>query len=389
MSGMPGALSMPSAAGHRAGSVRGACVSQPFVIDPSFPDTALSPYAGTRRRHKALRALSGWLLLVAFVMIPVASTAASPEPQSMPPHPSQADIGQLEESAARAHDESRFHEAIGIYSRLLKVSPQRSSALYGRGLAFEVVNRPDKAEEDYRNAILSDPGDYRAMESLAGLWERRGDHTGDAVELYRRALNLDPRPEWQEHLRFCIATLESRLRPRRDSAVGCWHRGNERLARGDSSSAFLWYTRALTLDPLMFQAFFSRGLLRLNNGDFETAITDFDEALRIAPRLRGGLVHRGLACERMGDAGRALRDLKQAVALDAGDPEAWFHLGRLQEENGDLAESVDAYRRALLRRPPPELAREVRERMGKAEAAGARAGNQNEKQRGHPSRALW
>jgi tetratricopeptide (TPR) repeat protein len=292
------------------------------------------------------------------------------------------------EQAATTYNDGRFAEAIKLYSLILKRDPNQSAALCGRGMAYEMANQPTKAEEDFRNAILSDPGNYRAMENLGSMWERSGKHLAEAAELYKRALALDQRPEWQENLKVWIAALESRAKQETQSPVGCWHRANAKAEQGDNQAAETLYAKAIALNPGMYQAYYSRGILRAKLGDLEGARRDFDEAIRIAPQSRGYFVQRALVCERMGDTRQAVQDFERAVVMDPRDPEAFFHLARMREQDGNFAQALQHYQQAMKWRPKPELLRLLQERIA-AVSVRVRPDEIREQQRQDSSKDLW
>lgn len=266
-------------------------------------------------------------------------------------------------SAEQAYAENRYHDAIRFYTEASKDPSEQSSALLGRGMAYEMVNQPQKAIEDYKRAIDVDPNNYRAMENLAGIYERGGRNISEAIVFYRHALQLDPRPEWGENIPAWIAMLESRLRPQISSAVGCWHLANRKATAGDVRGAEAAYTKAIILNPVMFQAYFRRGLLRRKAGDLNGAISDFEATVRISPTFRGGLVQKGLTHEQMGNRTQAKEDLEHAVKVDPRDPEALYHLARFLENANELARAAQLYQRALSLRPNPELRKLITERI--------------------------
>jgi tetratricopeptide (TPR) repeat protein len=291
-------------------------------------------------------------------------------------------------TAAAAYNEGRFSEAIRLYSLVLKQGTDQSAALCGRGMAYEMINQPAKAEEDYRSAIEKDSGNYRAMENLAGVWERSGKHIAEAAELYRRALALDPRPEWKENLRAWIGILESHLNSEISSPVACLHRGNAKADQGDHQAAEALYSRAIALNPRLFQAYYNRGMLRSKVSNLSGALEDFDEAIRIAPKVRGYLIQRGLIYERMGDMQRARQDFERAVAVDPRDPNAFFHAARAREQDGEYEGALQLYRTAMNLRPKPELSRLLNERVA-AVSVNVKPDQNRKQPQPAPSKELW
>ncbi len=280
---------------------------------------------------------------------------------------SETDRGQespsLVETAEKTLEQGQYQQALSLYNSAASASPGSARVFLGRGTVYEMLRKPQKAVKDYEKALELDAGNYRAMENLAGIHERGGKKIREAIELYRRALGLDPRPEWKENLAVWIAMLETRLEEHGPSAVQLWNRGNVSLAKGDAESAEKMFTQAIELNPLLFQAFFSRGLIRREKGDLKGAISDFDQCLKRSPSFPGGLVQRGLAYEAMGRADQALEDFKRAAELDCTNAEAHYHLGRLWEENKEYDRAFQSYRTALKQKSKPDIRSLISQRL--------------------------
>ena len=66
-----------------------------------------------------------------------------------------------------------YARAIADYERVIGLTPDRPSDYYHRGLAFEEMDRRDRAEDDYRKARALDPADERFAKRLRQLEEQR------------------------------------------------------------------------------------------------------------------------------------------------------------------------------------------------------------------------
>ena len=265
--------------------------------------------------------------------------------------------------AEQAYSQGRFHEAVQLYALAEKTSPRVGAVYAGKGMALEALNDDRNAVTAYEKALEIDPADYRSMENLAGIFERRGIRLSEAAALYRKAQKLDPRPEWKENLAAWVGMLESRSRPEDTHAVGCWHLGNERMAKGDEQAAESYYAKAVDLDPQMFQAYHSRGLIRLRKGKLKEALAYFEQTVRLAPTLPDGFLHRGLALELLGNRAEAFHDVEQALKIAPKDPRVLYHHARMIDDDGNLEEARKFYEEALRRRPTPELSTLIRERL--------------------------
>ncbi len=257
--------------------------------------------------------------------------------------------------ARKAFTEGRFQESATLLSSALKIYPATGSIYNLRGMAHEMMNQDQKAVEDYRKTLELDPDNYEAMENLGGIYENKGGPIPEAIELYKSALALDPRPAWKNCLPVWIAILETRLRPERSTAVGCWNLANRLAANGKTKEAESLYSRAIDLSPNLYQAYFSRGLIRLKTGYLKGALADFEQTGSLAPFSRGWLAHRGIVHKRMGDREKALEDFQQAITVDPTDPLAYYELATVLEENKEFEAASELYQKALKLRPDPNL----------------------------------
>jgi tetratricopeptide (TPR) repeat protein len=225
------------------------------------------------------------------------------------------------------------------------------------------MNHKDLAVTYYIKAIKLDPGNYLAMENLARIYEKDPKHIPVALKLYKRALQLEKRDEWKDNLRIWIRMIESRFRPDTESAVGCWHLANEKSRTGDPAEAHELYSKAIELNPDMFQAFYSRGMLRQTKGDLQGALADYEAAATLAPRLRGVFVRQGLVHESLGKDDLAMAAVKQGLKNDPRDPEVWYYYGHLLEKKNQLADAYSSYLESLTLCPKGVIAGIVRERI--------------------------
>ena len=301
---------------------------------------------------------------ILFVLVPVRAAGLEAYPDFLlnsVDHP-------LVVEARKAFTEGRFQESTALLSNALKIYPTTGSIYNLRGMAYEMMNQDQKALEDYRKTLEIDPDNFEAMENLAGIYENKGAPVTEAIKLYKRALALDPRPAWKNVLPVWIAILETRLRPETATAVGCWNLANRQATNGKTKEAESLYSRAINLNPNLYQAYFGRGLIRLKTGDLTGALADFEQTGSLAPFSRGWLVHRGIVHERMGDREKALEDFQQAIVLDPTDPLAFYELATVLEEKKEFEAASELYQRALKLRPDPSLRKLIERNKFKRES---------------------
>jgi tetratricopeptide (TPR) repeat protein len=162
--------------------------------------------------------------------------------------------------------------------------------------------------------------------------------------------------------------------------------GNIKAASGDYSKAERHYTRAILLDPSMFQAYFSRGLLRMKAGYIEDALKDFEETVRISPSMRGAYIQKGLANQKLGKVEQSHRDFENAATMDPRDPYALFYYAGALEARKEPLDALNYYNQALTRNPKPELRKLIQERIS---ALGSVHGPESSKNPQKRTKDLW
>ncbi len=264
--------------------------------------------------------------------------------------------------AEKAYAEKKYDEAL----KLFKDAPNVAHRHYGIGLCYEMLSKPDKAEGEYKLAIEEDPVHYMAMENLAALYERNPRTIPQAIKLYSRALAVDPRPEWRTNLAVWIKMLKSRSRKPETYAVGSFRKATEAAENGRIAEALAMYTRSISLDSDMYQAYFARGRLRLDSGDVNRAIDDFMRVSELSPKFRGAFVQLALAWEQAGEDGKALEYLQRAHENDPKDAEALYQLGRFQQKAGNFEAALEHYSKAMTLHHKPRLKRLILEQLSAA-----------------------
>ncbi len=84
-------------------------------------------------------------------------------------------------TAARLRfEEKRFKKCVSLGQAALKRSPQSADAYYWRGRAYEAMNQPLEAANEYRAALLADKDHAEARAGLDRASSLLGHSTADA-----------------------------------------------------------------------------------------------------------------------------------------------------------------------------------------------------------------
>jgi tetratricopeptide (TPR) repeat protein len=163
-------------------------------------------------------------------------------------------------------EEGRVADAIQCYSLALKIDPEFGHVYYARGWAKHFLKDYQGELDDGQHGLELDPenpGPYlrRIGAAHAGMGKYR-----DALEVYSRAIDLNPKDE---------GTI--------------YNMGLCYLEMGEYRNAIDEFTRALQLDPDWDWALLSRAQAYLKLGERQRVLEDVNEVLRLHPNHQRAL----------------------------------------------------------------------------------------------------
>lgn len=221
--------------------------------------------------------------------------------------------------------------AIESYSNALRVDPGFVDGHYNLGNLFVARGMPEQAIEQFRRAIQRKP-DYAQAHNNLGVALTELGKLSEAIACFRQALQLSPNfVDAQNNLRMAFQRQEQlpAIRPEltppteRSSENAQWYlnQGNSFLDQRKPEFAVPYLRQAITLDPLLAEAYNSLGAA-LGMGGKETR--EVDEMI---------------SC------------FQRAIEVRPEYPDAYSNLGIALKDQGRLDEAIDCFRSALKFRP--------------------------------------
>jgi protein O-GlcNAc transferase len=100
-------------------------------------------------------------------------------------------LAKLLQSGIEYHQENRLPEAVAVYGRILEIDPEHTDALHLLGLAAHQFGRNEEALKLITCAVTRRTK-VAAYRNSRGVVLSSLGRTGEAVEEFRQALQLDP-----------------------------------------------------------------------------------------------------------------------------------------------------------------------------------------------------
>jgi tetratricopeptide (TPR) repeat protein len=214
----------------------------------------------------------------------------------------------------------RAREAAGILQWATRHAPDGDYLHFELGNALRALGNPVSAIASYQMALDLNPDFLPAYLALASV--QRGARQFAAAEslLARAARRFPDDPQ--------VVSNQAQLAH----------------ARGDTAQAIDLYRRSLDLDPEALDATFNLGNLFLQRREYEEAARCFVRIVAANPRDVEAWINLGVARQELGRSTESLQALEEALHLDPRRPEIFFNIFRNRMLAGDTTQAVLALR---------------------------------------------
>jgi tetratricopeptide (TPR) repeat protein len=239
-----------------------------------------------------------------------------------------------------------YPAAVKAYERGLEVEPENVELLNAMGFALFQQGKSEEAVGALEKALAVDPKHWKAHNNMAlasidiGELEMAEAH-------YRESLAIEPQPAIYNDLGFVL----------------------ER--QGLPYEAVEMYRKSLELDPESATAHYNLAASLARSGEFAQAEPHFRAAIEKNPSTQAytGL---GIVLWQQGRGDEAIASLQNAIKADPKNASAYDQLGTIQVEQGKLEEAASTYR-SLVRNQPSAAAHQelaqVLKRLGRTDEA--------------------
>ncbi|HMT30292.1 MAG TPA: tetratricopeptide repeat protein, partial [Bacteroidia bacterium] len=187
----------------------------------------------------------------------------------------------------------QYAKSVSLLSKILEKDKSNTTAWLMRGINFKENGDTNRAVNDFRSAIETDPNFYEAFMQLGIIYQLKNDPIAEGY--FTNAIKIRPKSEealygrglwFQEHDQLDKAiqdyTTIVQLNPNNKNAhfnLGYIHQIYLKVY----PEAVKHYTNAIAADPKYAEAFYNRGLCLEFMGNYPDAKTDFKMALTLRP----------------------------------------------------------------------------------------------------------
>ncbi len=262
----------------------------------------------------------------------------------------------------------RVKYVVDLMRRAKSGAPHLADIPFKLGQYLQDLGLYKDAVEEYRRAVQIDPGfkavyldlgriylDLKDLDKAALAFRQyyvldpvRDSDYLQVVNIYAEYLSQDPKNiALRSGLLDVITEFVNFANERSLGAESYAHLGLMYIRAGETAQARETLQRALELNPRQVSALYALGVLLMDAGDRQAAMQLFEQVTKIDGKHADALVKIGNIQYGMGNLALARDYYHRAIARDPKNAQAYFNLGYTYEEAGQLGEAAKRYRLAL------------------------------------------
>tara|TARA_Y100000758_G_scaffold302813_2_gene271758 strand:- start:444 stop:2558 length:2115 start_codon:yes stop_codon:yes gene_type:complete len=255
-------------------------------------------------------------------------------------------LEEVHQNLADAYAQQGMHDkAIVAYGRALSLDANKGDIWSNYGLLLYQAGDLAEAEKAFRKAIDLLPTQAEPYNNLANIYVDQREYTR-AESMYQLALDRQP-----EHRDQILANMGDLYR-----LLGLFGDGRACLQA------------AIALQPANADWHFLLGRLERVAGQDEAALLAFSSALILDHGHVRARVESAELLAQSGERAKAVVEYRKILAGRRDYSRAWYGLGRILDEQGEVEAALEAYREFLLHWENDDLrASQIRIRLGELE----------------------
>lgn len=253
-------------------------------------------------------------------------------------------------------------EAIDCYEKLLEFNIDTAQIYYELGHLY--LRKEDKINSisAFKLATENDSENPFYNNSLAYAYSK-AELYDDAIEHYKKAITINPDPEWTSIVCQALGTIYAEINGNIDAAVSTYQAGmildpknydlylslgDVYMASYDLDNAIRTYCDAIMLNPEDYRGYSKAGIALWEKDYLEEALVSFHKSIDLNPNNEYAQNNLGiLYLDGLGDAEEALEYFEEAVELNPNYTLAYFNAGRASQAMGFINDAANYYQMAI------------------------------------------
>ena len=215
-----------------------------------------------------------------------------------------------------------WHDSVHLWHHAIEATGGNEGEFINYGGAVEDEGHLRDAAAWYRETLKMYPHSVKALTNLGMLMSEEGDQD-EALRLLHKSLKIDP-----------------------DYPLAHTKLGTVLFRKGDVKGALREHKRAVELQPLLFEAWYNRGLAEMtleSPGHLERAVDCYRHALSLKDDFAVAHSLLGNILIQLGHRDEGFAELRKAIDCDPKYDDGHINLGKALASRGDLGGAADQF----------------------------------------------
>ena len=258
--------------------------------------------------------------------------------------------------------QDKNESALSYFKKSVELNPAYAVGYFQLGNAYKNLENPEQAVESYRRCLDHSPEHVEALNCLGVCLCQLNRHAEAIVE-FQRVLSIKPDyPEAFNNMGVAYLELDQfdqaqascaraiELRPDYSAALN--NLGNALKSEGDYDEAINFYQRALTHNPDLVEAKNNLGLSYMyGHSSVDTAMSVFRQILAQNPNNPHALNNLGIALCHEGDFAQGIACYEKALTIDPSYTDAKSNLACAYRATHRIDEALNLFQQVVADKP--------------------------------------
>lgn len=266
--------------------------------------------------------------------------------------------------------QKKYIKAIQDSDKAIVINPNYAPLYYNRAIAKNIIGENKNALNDLSTAIKKN-NSYMVAYLNRGLLYGNEKHLDKAIQDFTKVIELAPNKYYGYYNRAvylgnkkayiaAISDLDIIINREQFLPESHYLRAKYYVALGNKNKGFKDFSRVMTLNPSMANAFTKRGHLWLDQRLFKEALKDYDQAIFLDPKQVDAYINRGIIYMNQKKYNKAAFNFETAKKIEPNNYLVYYNIGLLYQLGKKHKKAIAAFEETKRLNPEFILAKQAK-----------------------------
>jgi tetratricopeptide (TPR) repeat protein len=247
----------------------------------------------------------------------------------------------LFKEANKLFHEKKWEDCIKIYTKVIKLDPNFSSAFFNRGLAYFLTSKKAKAKQDINSVISLQPTKADAPYIMGIILETENDFEA-AKKMFNLALEKNP-----DHSQSKNKLLQYEETEKTKRAIHLYNEAKKSFDNGLTVEAFELMREVIKMRPENPGLHSDLGFMYANVNEYHAALSEYSLAVLYDDKESTFRNNKSYALARLGKIDEAFKEIKIVGKNNPADVLIWFTYAQIFALNADISGGLNLLKKLI------------------------------------------